>query len=676
MVFVLAWIGCRAYLPAFRAAGGRGMSYYDEFGPAVMAACGRGFANAVPSTIPALNAFLSEKTASFDCRDLGEQPLVAPLDGFQSATRNLMLAATAIWRVTGISWASLDTLAAVLFGVSLTAAYAVMRFVIPRWLAVFGTCVWAVSPMHLANLPHLRDYSKAPFFVLTALAMGAAIRAEVPRTLVALGVAFGIAQGIGFGMRTDVALNFLPFFLILFTLGSGAVNKNVKWKAAAAAATLMAFTIVALPVLNGYRRSEGLWHVQLLGLTTPFDSALNVRPAPYEFGYLYDDSYMSTVVQAYWFRVHGVVQGSLHNAGLYDVASSEYYRLFMTTFPGDFLTRMTGSALHVLNLPFSISYGIVPLGITSEELTWLSKMRAWVMLALAGAGPTMAALLLVLIGMRDRSAAAVGFAVLWFWGAYPYLQFQGRHVFHLEVLMIVVVLWAVFLATRLVSETRATSAWRDAARHALKSFAVVAAFCCLIVGAVVVARVVQQPRARAVLARYANSSRAPLVAQEVQASNTLTRLNVSLFEATGMRARIQQAMLLVEFSPGCGARQIPVHVRYQTVAAAELDFSRDVTVVAPTSAGSVLVFVPVYSIETADGGLSRFAGIDVPEASTPCIRLSRAIDAERSPLLLNAALASDWQTQPLHQRLYIGPVLPERLWLRLARQWPRIAGLG
>ena len=74
------------------------MSYYDEFGPAVMAACGQGFTNPVSHSIPALDTFLLEGTASFDCRSLGEKPRVIAIDNFQSATRNLMLAAAAIWR--------------------------------------------------------------------------------------------------------------------------------------------------------------------------------------------------------------------------------------------------------------------------------------------------------------------------------------------------------------------------------------------------------------------------------------------------------------------------------------------------------------------------------------------------------------------------------------------------
>src|ERR1043166_449015 len=620
IILVVAWTGCRLYLPAFRSAGGRGMSYYDEFGPAVMAACGRGLVNPAAHSVPALEAFLVERSASFDCRSLGRLDTV-PLDDFQGATRNLLLAAAAIWRFTGISWTALDNLAAMMFGVTLTAAYVVMRFVMARSLAAFGTFIWAISPMHLANVPHLRDYSKAPFFVLTALAIAAAIRAQRPRTLLAVGAAFGIIQGLGFGMRTDVGLNFAPFLVALLVLGSGEVKKNIPWKIAAGLVSLCVFVIVGWPVLSVYRHSEGLWHVSLLGLTTPFDNALNLRRAPYDFGSLYDDSYISTVVHAYWYRVHGGAQVSLHDTGMYDQASREYYGLLVSTFPADFMTRMAGSALHVLTLPFSITYGIVPAGFTHPMARWLAALRGFVMLALAGMGPIAAAYLLVLIGIRDRIAAAVGFVVLMFWAAYPYLQFQPRHVFHLEIVTIVVLLWAAQLSWRMIADAASTAAWRRDAERGLQSLAMIAAFAGIGVLCLGVARVVQQPRARALFEHYADAAPEPIDVQAVtDNANRMVRLSPSMFEPAGPNARIQQAMLVLDVAGACGASDIRVHVRYESAGTTGVDFSRDLSVPNPARAGSTRVFVPVYSVEMGHGRLSRFVSVDVPAASATCIR--------------------------------------------------------
>src|SRR5262249_50074041 len=155
-----------------------------------------------------------------------------------------------VWRVTGISWIALDNLAATMFGVTLTGAYVVMRLIMGRTLAIVGSAVWGISPMHLGNVAHLRDYSNAPFFVLTALAIVLSIRAQRPKALIGVAAIFGVIQGLGLGMRTDVVLNFAPFLLALFVLGSGEPTRNFRWKLAAAGLSLSLFVLVAWPVLT------------------------------------------------------------------------------------------------------------------------------------------------------------------------------------------------------------------------------------------------------------------------------------------------------------------------------------------------------------------------------------------------------------------------------------------
>jgi hypothetical protein len=674
VILVVAWAGCRLYLPAFRAAGGHAMSYYDEFGPAVMAACGRGLVNPAPHSVPPLDAFLSETTPSFDCGSLG-QPEIVPFDNFQAVTKNLLRGAAAIWRVTGVSWTALDSLAAAMFGVTLTAAYLVMRFVMGRPLAVLGTLLWSLSPIHLGNVVHLRDYSKAPFFVLAALAMGAAVRAQKPWMLVALGAVFGVVQAVGFGMRTDVLLNFVPFFLVLFVAGSGGFRINVKWKAVSAIACISLFVIMAWPILTVYNRSEGLWHVSLLGLTAPFDTALNLRRGLYDFGYLYDDSYISAVVQSYWYRTHEGPQVSLHNYMLYTAASKEYYGRLVSTFPADFLTRMAGTALHVLNLPFSIGYGIVPLGVSGRLLPFVEQVRAAGMLLLSGAGPAIVALLLVLIGIRDRIAACLACVVLAIWAAYPYLQLQGRHVFHLEIVTIVLLLWAADLAVRTAMGIVRERSWLTAAKRVALSTATLVVLASLGVAGIGVVRLVQEPRARAVFEEYAKAVNEPVDVQR-SAEGAVAHLGVAFFEPPQPRERIQQAMLVVALAPGCAPSETIVHVRYERTRLAEVDFSRDVTLAPPAHGGSTRAFVPVYSIEMADGRMSRFAGLDVPAAVSPCVRLSRARATEKMPLLLDATLPSDWRSQPMYRQLYLGTMVPEPVWLRIARWWPRVSDLG
>ena len=54
-----------------------------------------------------------------------------------------------------------------LFAASLAAGYIALRLVAGPVLSIIGVLLWLGSPMHLGNLPHLRDYSKTPFFVVS-----------------------------------------------------------------------------------------------------------------------------------------------------------------------------------------------------------------------------------------------------------------------------------------------------------------------------------------------------------------------------------------------------------------------------------------------------------------------------------------------------------------------------
>src|SRR5262249_25441575 len=206
-------------------------------------------------------------------------------------------------------------------------------------------------------------------------------------------------------------------------------------------------------------------------------------------------------------------------------------------------------------------------------------------------------------------------------------------------------------------------AWRSLANRALWSSATIVALFGVVVLSIAIARVAQVPRARALLESYASAAVAPAATSHA-APDGGVRLSLALFEPAVSRERVQQAMLVLDVTAACGSPDIPIHVRYEREGALLSDFSRDVLVHVAAPSRSMRVFVPAYSVETAGGNVSRFASVDVPAASVPCVRLSRAPSLERSALLLDATLADDWQTQPMYQRLYIGPLLPERVWVR------------
>ncbi len=677
-LFVFSWLIASLYLPAFRAGGGTPQFYQSDFGPAVMSACGRGFVNVDARTIPPLAAFLDTRVNTFACSDLPARPAPAQLGLLPSVCRYLMLATAGVWRVTGVSWTSVDILLSAMFATAIAGGFLALRFAAGRTLAIIGSLLWAVSPMHLANLPHLRDYSKTPFFILTALAVALVVSERRTLWLFVCGALFGAVQGIGFGMRTDAILNFVPFLVALFAAGPRALADQLAAKIASAVAALAVFALVAYPIFGIYGSSDGLSKIALLGLTTPFDQPLSVRAAPYNFGGLYNDSYVASVVYGDWTRAHAGARDAEPSGAAFAKASRDYAFRLASAFPGDMLTRVTGSVVQTLNLPFSIAYGSAPTGVTNRLLVWLADLRLRLMLALIGTGPAVAGLLIVLIACSRLRDGLVSFALLIFLTAYPVIQFHGRHTFHLEFLVIAAFVWLASLAFRAGRQV-VSGHWPPALAIARGTGLVIGLIAVLVL-IVVAARLVQVPQARGLFDRYEHASTDALTLTAVHQANGQTLLSAAIFEAVDGR-RVQQALLVADVSAALPCAHAPdeLTIRYLQGGnrpPVDYDFSTRVALPATRSGGGATrVFFPAYAIDLGQGNSARFAGVEVTEAGASCVHLSRARGVDNA-IWLDATLAPDWRQQPLYQRLYLGPVFPERVWLKIAHWWPAVAALG
>ena len=595
---------------------------------------------------------------------------------FQDGHQYLMRSAGMIWRLTGIAWASLDVLAGLLFAVAVAAAYVALRFVCGRTLSLLVAAVWAISPLHLSVLPHLRDYSKAPFFVLMVIAVGAVVQERRLIRLVALGAMFGAIEGVGFGMRTDVILNLLPFLFVLFAARPEGLFQNIAAKVACAAAAIVLFIAVALPALRPYEKSGKLWHVALLGLTTPFDGNLNVRPASYDFGYEYLDGYIEAVVTTQSARTHPNDAAVTFAMESYDPACREYYRRLAVIFPGDVITRIVGSALHVFNIPFLAAADRVPFGVTNPVLVWTEQRRADAMLWFEGTGALIVAALLILIGCRRLRDAVVVSALLVGWAAYPFLMFEGRHVFHLELLALGTVACAGVLGWRTLTALIRGRLAQDWSARVFRSVALVGVLFAAVAATLYAARTIQEPRAGALLASYRTAPVDPIATTVKALDPARVRLSADLFSAPVSNYGAQALMLMVTFDPDrCAGPSLDVTFRYD-VTEPGLDFSRTVAVPLSPTSGKTFMFFPVYSLARRGVTASRFAGLEVPTSAVQCIGLSRTRDLDRAPLWLKATMTAAGVPAPLHQRLNLAAGLPPRVWGKMIRLWPRIADFG
>src|SRR5262249_54385498 len=147
--------------------------------------------------------FLTRQTGSFDCKDLPVQAKDMPLPGSSIPLLYLLAASGSIWSVTGISWASLNYLAAAFAGAFAVAIYGFCRLFLPLPWAVAATVFAFVSASNMEMLSRIRDYSKAPFIVGIMFFSGLLLKYSASRKSAILStVAAGLTAGLGFGFRT------------------------------------------------------------------------------------------------------------------------------------------------------------------------------------------------------------------------------------------------------------------------------------------------------------------------------------------------------------------------------------------------------------------------------------------------------------------------------------------
>ena len=93
-----------------------------------------------------------------------------------------------------------------------------------------------------------------------------------PRRILSAAVAIGALLGLGIGFRTDVMLYLVPCAAGLLVCSPEGSTSPWRVRAAAAALFICTAVAVAWPILRTYSTGQSLWHVALLGLTTPYDS--------------------------------------------------------------------------------------------------------------------------------------------------------------------------------------------------------------------------------------------------------------------------------------------------------------------------------------------------------------------------------------------------------------------
>ena len=625
-IFIVAAIGGGAYYARDIRLGGRPFFYQTYFEPAVMLACGKGFLISQHQP-PALQDFLFEKTDHFSCDELPRDLKVGTEGLVQRPWRYLMTSVAVAWMVLGISWSGLAPLFGVFYGSTTLLAYALCRLIVGRIAAAACAAVLSVSSLQLANLPNLRDYAKAPFtLALVLILIALVVRPWRPRDVLMLSLCYGLVLGVGYGFRTDLLIDIPPFLIAIAFFLPGGVLRDVSLRVAAVGLFTAGFVAAGWPIISAVGARGGCqWHVFLLGLTTPFNDALGVSGGAYSWGHLYKDEYLWATVSSYATRFRPDLGYIEYCSREYDVASWQYLRHILVTFPADIVTRAYASALQVLDLPFR-RFDV-----------------------LKHTGPLLAAVFVLAISSASlRLALFAAFVILYF-GGYPAIQFMPRHYFPFEFITLAVLAFLIERGARVgMAIARESRADRPTSTATVRSVAV----CAVILTVALLAplgllRWYQNEQASRLLESYVASATSAVPLEAVAPGRF--RLpeddarRLSQIEAVAALGRATARFVETELDAGACRPGTTVTFQYDPTYPAT-DFSQTVSLQTVTQVGQpTRLYEPVYA---------GFRGIDVSDPSPACVpRVSIVDDVDRLPLLLSVQLPPEWASQPQYQRI-------------------------
>jgi len=406
--------------------------YQETYAPAAMLACGKGFIQPVPET-PQLTDFLAQKSMSFDCATIpAEQKFIAP-SFFQIGHRNLQSAVALWWNIYGINWNSLTSLYALLYGITAALCYLILRTAAARPLALAVAILFIISPPQLFNLPHLRDYSKAPFMLAAILAIALLLKGGLSRrSIYALTVGIGATIGFGIGFRVDLLIIAPLLLIVIIFFQPGALRDNLSRRLIEVTLFVVPFAATSAAILMNLPEGGNTSHLLVLGLMREFDTKLQLNPAFYSFGYHYLDMYANTLISAH--ENQPLAKALIYPTVEYDRAGFSYLMDVYKNFPADMFTRFMAATWNMLKLPVVAPVTFEDVYRFYDDITpaWLysaTHLKIWNFFV---AGYVVGGAY-ILYRHSARLAIGTTFTIFYLCG-YPFLQFGVRHYFFLEII--------------------------------------------------------------------------------------------------------------------------------------------------------------------------------------------------------------------------------------------------
>ena len=664
-----------------------------ELKPAVMMSCGFGMSE--PALLsPTAASFMQRKSDAVSCQDYSWGGAPTPAIGIAFANRYSIYGAAWAMRLGGVSWQTLDGYLAFQFGLALACVYGLYRLVTGRLLAAIGVAVLACSPI-LTELLSLRDFVKFPCFAALWLALAWVIRSGLQRgakaTLIPMAVS-GALLGIGIGLRMD-ALILVPLFIaVALVVASGFSWRDLGIKALAVSVFALSFVATGGPILRTMSSGSNSAHVVALGLIQPFDPVLGIESTPYDIGTQYSDGYAYTTIVSHALLKQGAKLPIGLGSADYDQVGGRLLGALARQFPADVLTRGLGATFQIFRLPFDRRYredaAKLPVLQSSPTTRRLAEWRSRALGYFEFREVWTAVFVLVLAAAVNWRFGALGFVLVLYLCAYSMLQFSRRHMFHLDVMPVLMCLLAVHLPVvvswRLAAafhEGRAAglAALRARGHELVRGAGALAAVVAVFIGVWWTAQAWQQRSVTRLVETTLAVDWVPAPATDEPLADTILQggrplatwydiyrknperwQTATLLRLDGVVARgaeaaaapdLRQQYFKMQVDDRCQSRNVMVALQYSSAGQTfDSEYIRAFTVTT-SAAGPSYVLVPAYY--HLGSSWNRFDGFGVPAEHLACVTgIFRATDPSRVPLpVMSFALAPDWREHPLRQRL-------------------------
>lgn len=412
----------------------QGSFYQTEFAPAALWALGHGY-NQPKSwdEMPDLSQFLSGKLKTFPAKNINKIIFsVKPPNRFQEASYYLMLSAGLCWKLLGFSWENLWPVYVALYTISAVAVFHIFRAFLPYNFSLVAALLFIFSPLQLEMLPHLRDYSKAPFLLSSiAIIFSLILNKYNSKKYLLISAFLGLVVGVGCGFRMDLIIIIpLYIFVILFCLPFSLFEKTAL-KIGIIFLFLSSTCLFGFPLLSALSKGGNTFHVIILGLTEPFSIFLGAQNN-FSFGKFYNDSYLLNLINFYQKTNYETLEILSLATKKYEALCFQYYLEICKTAPFEIFIKR----------PMAVMVNLIKMEIPIIKHQIILNTLAFLII------------LFLFVFYKKKKSLIILIAISYYFFYINSLQFNQRHFFYLQFALVGSIFYSPFAIIQILKQSK------------------------------------------------------------------------------------------------------------------------------------------------------------------------------------------------------------------------------